>query len=684
MKAIKTTLFPAIDDCLQSGTIQQKSKLLSFAVLVVITFAAHSASLPLRAQDTPKSETAAANGQSAAQPQPASAAPKETSADNSAAPSGKLPSSRDKRKAVKLYLHATKLYTDSKFEEAQALYLKAAALDPTNPNYPVAAELARSYAVTALVQSAAASRTRGDQSTARESLARALNLDPQNPIVTQHIGELATDATSGEVPGLYLDAANQIGPNVVLEPSKEKHSFHLHTNMRQIIQQVFAAYGIQVIIDDSVRSQIARFDVDNVDFADATKLLGIITVSFYAPIDAHRAIIARDNTDLRGQYLRTELETIYPPGLSDKERTDVETMAKSIFDLPQAKLNASSGTLTIRALPQTLDAFNMTLRQLLEGRSQMVLDVRMIQLANLQARNTGATIPQQFSVFNVGIEEAALLNNNQALVQQIISSGLASANNPLAILAILYASGQVTDPILQSIISSGTGIFGGGASTTGITPMQTTVNLNINSSDSRELDGIQLRLGDDEKGTIKTGVRYPITTSTFSSSLGTTPSIPGLTGAGSSSSLYSQYTSSLNSISAPMIEYQDIGLTLNATPRILREGEIALTLDLKLTALSGGSVNGVPILNSRAYAGVVTLKEGEGVVLASEIDKQESRALSGQPGITDIPGLNNITSVVNSTNYASLLIVLTPHLVRGTQVGGHSPIMLIDRRKIGP
>ena len=131
------------------------------------------------------------------------------------------------------------------------------------------------------------------------------------------------------------------------------------------------------------------------------------------------------------------------------------------------------------------------------------------------------------------------------------------------------------------------------------------------------------------------------------------------------------------------MEYQDIGLTLNATPRILREGEVALTLDLKLTALTGGSVNGVPIMNNRSYAGVVTLKEGEGVVLASEIDKQESKALSGQPGITDIPGLNNITSVNNTKNYASLLIILTPHLVRGTQVGGHSPIMLIDRNIIG-
>ena len=527
MKAFKTILFPNVDDCFGSRTTPQKTAAYFFACLLTLTLTTAFAPVSIWAQDAPKSENSTAN-QSAMQSQSATAAPKEKSADNSGNVSVKAPSSRDRRKAVKLYMQAAKLYTESKFEEAEALDLKAAALDPTNTNYPIAAELARSHAVTALVQTAAASRLRGDQSGARAALERALNLDPSNPIISQHVGDLASDVTRGEVPGLYLDAANQIGPEIKLQPSKDKHSFHLHTSMRQIIQQVFAAYGIQVIIDDSVRAQTARFDVDDVNFAEATKLLNMTTVSFYTPLDAHRAIVARDNTSMRGQYLRTELETIYLPGLTDKERTDVETMAKTIFDLSSAKLDATAGTLTIRALPTTLDSFNKTLSQLLEGRSQMVLDVRMIQLAHLQGRNTGATIPQQFSVFNVGIEETAILNANQALVQQIISSGLASANNPLAILAILYASGQVTDPILKSIFTSGTGIFGGGASTTGITPMQTTVNLNINSSESHELDEIQMRLSDDEKGTIKLGERYPITTSSFSNAITASSSIPGL------------------------------------------------------------------------------------------------------------------------------------------------------------
>ena len=43
-----------------------------------------------------------------------------------------------------------------------------------------------------------------------------------------------------------------------------------------------------------------------------------------------------------------------------------------------------------------------------------------------------------------------------------------------------------------------------------------TLNLNVNSSESRELDQVQLHLGDGEEGTIKSGSRYPIETSQYS------------------------------------------------------------------------------------------------------------------------------------------------------------------------
>ena len=129
----------------------------------------------------------------------------------------------------------------------------------------------------------------------------------------------------------------------------------------------------------------------------------------------------------------------------------------------------------------------------------------------------------------------------------------------------------------------------------------------------------------------------------------------------------------------PIVQYQDLGLTLKATPKVLRNGTVALTLDLKLDSLAGGSINGVPILNTQSLSGVTTLKEGEAAVVAAELSKSQSQAISGTPGLSEIPGLNNVTDKNIQSNYATLVIVITPHVVCGTQSAGHTPMMLVDK-----
>jgi Flp pilus assembly secretin CpaC len=422
--------------------------------------------------------------------------------------------------------------------------------------------------------------------------------------------------------------------------------------------------------------------MDNADFEQATRTLGMVTTTFFVPLDAHRVLVARDTRENRQQFMRLEQETVYLPGLSTTELTDVTNLAKSVFDIQQAVAEPTGGTLTLRAPERSLNAFNTTMGQLLDGRNQVMLEVRLIQIAHTSERKTGLQTPGSMGMFNVAAEAQSILNANQSLVQQIISSGLASPGDTLKIIAILLASGQVS----SSIFSSGFATFGGGTALTtfGLIPGSVGINLSLNSSESRELDLIQLHLGDGEAGTIRTGTRYPIQTSSFSSLSGSLPNIPGLTGAGASGGLASLLSSFGGGVpNVPQVEYQDLGLTLKATPRVMRDNLVALTLDLKIDALSGGSINGNPILNNRAFSGVTTIRQGESVVVVSELDKQESRAVSGTPGIGEIPGLNSIDAHDTQKNYASLLIVITPHVIRGTQAAGHSQMMRVERVQAG-
>jgi Flp pilus assembly secretin CpaC len=611
------------------------------------------------------------------------AAPSDSASSGQNTKPDNAPRGSDRRRAARLFLAASKLFQNEQFEDALPKYQQAAALDPTNRNYALAAELTRSHAVTALIQGAAKDRILGNTKTELAALQRALELDPRNIQVTEHLHEMGDDAIRGVASPIYEQGADTVGASVPLEPTPGMHSFHLHTDQRTAIQQVFKAYGLQPTVDDSVRFVQVRLDIDDASFEQAKRVIGMLTNSFYVPLDAHRVLIARDTPENRQQFERLDLETIYLPGLASGELTEVGTLAKNVFDVQRSVLDPSAGTITLRAPASTLNAFNSTIRELIDGHSQVLLEVTLIQLAHTSSRNTGVQLPQSISAFNVYAEEQSILNANQALVQQIISSGLAAPGDTLAILGILIASGQVS----SSLFSNGFALFGGGITQSAFAPGSLKANFDLNSSDSRELDHMLLRMSDaattgtdSAAATIKSGTRYPIQTSSYSSVAGSLPNIPGLTGAGSSSNLSSLLGSLGSSVpNVPQIEYQDLGMTLKATPKVLRNGDVALSIDLKIDALAGSSINGNPILTNRAYSGVVTLKPGSGIVVVSDLDKQESRAISGVPGLSEIPGLNNITGKDNEKNSSTLLIVMTPHVIRGPQAFGHSPMMRVER-----
>ena len=568
---------------------------------------------------------------------------------------------KDRRRAAELYLRGTKLYEASQFEPALQKYEAAATLDPGNNDYPLAAEVARSHAVTALIQAAAKARNRGDLGAGRAALEHARELDPTNPQIAQHVQELAETAVAGQTRPIYLESANTLGETPALEASRIPQSFHLRLDRRALIQQVYKAYGIEATLDQSVPADSTRFDADNLSFHDAVDLLGIVTNSFAVPLDAHRVLIVRDTRENRQQFVRQEVETLYLSGMSQSELTEIANIARNVFAAQQIAMQANLGTITLRAPASILDDFNATVRDLSNARSQVMLDVQILQLAHTNERNTGAQLPQQVTAFNVYAEEQSILNANQALVQQIISSGLAAPGDTLAILGILLASGQVS----SSLFSNGIALFGGGLTLSGVSPPPIQLNLSLDSSDTRALDALQLRLADGQDESIMIGSRYPILAASYSGLATNSASIAGLTAAGTSSGLSSLLSSLAGTTSQiPQVQYQDIGLTLKANPKVMRNGDVALTLDMKLASLSGSSANGNPILDNRAYSGVVTLKDGEGAVLVSELDKEESLALSGTPGLSQIPGMNNVTDKDAKHDYATLLIVLRPHLLR--------------------
>ena len=196
------------------------------------------------------------------------------------------------------------------------------------------------------------------------------------------------------------------------------------------------------------------------------------------------------------------------------------------------------------------------------------------------------------------------------------------------------------------------------------------------------LDSVQLRLSDQEEGSVKIGERYPIVTSNYSNLATGAAGIAGINTAGLSNTLQnlginlSQLTAAA-SATIPQVQYQDIGLLLTATPRVEQGRAVALKLRLQLSALSGATVNSNPILNNRETNSIVTVKPGEKTVLVSQLTNQETKALIGIPGLSEIPGFDLSTEHDTITTRDSLVIILTPHVVRVSHAESKGQLVLL-------
>ncbi len=576
------------------------------------------------------------------------------------APPAVEPSSRQIRAAEKAYAQGVRAMEKGDVDAAEKAFAQAAKADPSNPDYALDLQIATQHRVTKLIQDADKARLMGQPEVAQAKLAEALALDPKNPTLAQHIDDLANLA-SAPSPDNSLDA--NFAPAIELTPKPGKQSFHFRSTEQEVLRRVLDAYGIRMVDDGSLASQTVRFDADDVDYAEAAHLLNLVTHSFIVPLDPVRVLVAKETKENHEKYDRLSVETLYLPGLTATEFADMGNLAKNVLGVQQATVQPERGTLTVRAPITSLTALNRTFADLLDGKSEVMLDVKIYEVEDTRTRLYGVQLPQSTTVFNVPSELNSVISSNQSLVQQIIASGLASAGDYAAIAAILIASGEVTSSILSTPFAT----FGNGLTLTGLSAGGITGNFSLNSADNRSLEQVQLRLDDNAEGTIRSGTRYPITTSSYSSIASSSVNIPGITTAGLSGILGGlgiNQSALAGGTPIPQVQYQDLGLTFKVTPRIERNDDVVLKLDLKIQALQGASLNGLPVLTNRSYTADIHLRNGASALVVGNLSRQESNAVSGNPGLSELPGFTALSATTKEFDVSNLAILVTPHIVR--------------------
>lgn len=561
------------------------------------------------------------------------------------------------------YLAGARLLDHNDLTGAELQFDKAVKLDPTNSDYASAYGVTHQRHITRLVQESGKARLLGQNEKAETLLAEARLLDPENKIVGQSVDSGSRPKVfRPEIEPWIRDAPAIAGPITLLHNSTAK-SFHLLADEQDVIRQVLSAYGIRASFDESVQRQNLRFDLDDSTYQHAVPILLDMARLIVVPLDAHSVLIARDTPENRQKFERLLQETIYIPGMTNEQMDELGNVVRNVFDVKQLSVEKSAGTLVIRAPEETLTYINLTLADLIDGGSEVTIDLKLYSVDKTNQRNIGAQVPQQIGIYNVASAAQNLVTTNQSLVNQAIAQGLIPAGSSnIAIALALIASGLVQSALLSNTV----GFFGGGLTATGVTTNQNPAfNLSLTASDTRALNDMQIRVSDRQSATFRVGQRFPITTATYTTGISpTSPALAGvnINGVSASSLLNAANTSQLT---IPQIQYEDLGLTLKATPVVQRSGAIKMHIDLKIQALTGGSENNIPILNNQQFISDVTIDDGDTAVMVSSLTKSEAASISGLPGIGELPGFQTAAAdKTTDTDSSSLILLITPHVTR--------------------
>ena len=176
---------------------------------------------------------------------------------------------------------------------------------------------------------------------------------------------------------------------------------------------------------------------------------------------------------------------------------------------------------------------------------------------------------------------------------------------------------------------------------------QAIVRFLATDTNTKVLAQTQLRGAEGQQLMLNIGAREPYLTTTFS---------PIATG-GANVNPLSSYS------------FEQVGISVTATPRVSDEGDILLTpLALKSSALGplrtvGGSP--APSFTNREVTTTLRLRDGESHLLAGLLQDEQRRVLRGFPGLITLPVLKHLFSQDNTTiEQTDIVMLLTPRIIR--------------------
>jgi len=538
--------------------------------------------------------------------------------------------------AKKLFEKGQDAYARQNYEAAYEYFRQAYDLKPRDLRYRATFERARFEAGASLVHRGQKLRDEGKFDEAVAAFQKAVQIDPSSFIGQQELKktlQMINDQknpppqAAGPPNSLERKVTEAAGPVELAPISNIPITVKLTEDAKVIYQTVGQLAGINVLFDPDYTSRRIKVELNGVTLEEALEITALESKTFWRPVTANTIFVAQDNPSKRKELEQSVLKTFYLQNLSQPtELQDVVNAIRAVLDVQRVQQLLSQNALVVRGTPDQIALAEKLVDDLDKARPEVIVDIAVMQVSKDRSRILGLN-PEA----TPGGASVSLQNNlNSTTSTTPTTPGSTASSTPglnLNSLGNLNATNfQVTIPSanLQAVMGD---------------------------SDTKLIQNPQIRALDGQKATLKIGDRIPVATGSFQ---------PGIGGVG------------INPLVNTQFQYLDVGVNIEITPHVHAGREITLKIVMDVSAKTGETnIGGItqPIIGQRKIEHEIRLKDGEANLLGGIMEDQQTRSLSGIPGLAQIPILKYLFGQTNQDHSENeIVFAIVPHIIRGTDV----------------
>jgi general secretion pathway protein D len=512
------------------------------------------------------------------------------------------------------------------YEAAYDSYKRAYELKPKDLAYRFAYERTRFLAGASCVHRGQLLRDAGRLEEALAQFQKVSQIDPSSFIAQQEIlrtqqmidsakeGPPQAAAASGPLRKMIEEAA---GPVRLSPLTKVPITLKLVEDSKVTYETVGKLAGINVLFDPDYTSKRIRIELNGVTLADALRIIALESKTFWQPMTPNTIFVVSDTPTKRKEIEQNVIKIFYLAHASTpQEGQDMVNAMRQILEIARIQQLPAQNAIVVRGTPAQIALAGKLIDDLDKSKPEVVVEVAIMQVNRDKLYQYGVNVPTSTTL---------------SLQPTTTTGSTTGGGSPGSVNLNRLRNLNASD--FQATISSAT------------------ATLLFSNSDSKILQNPQIRALDGQKASLKIGERVPVATGSFQ---------PGIGGVG------------INPLVNTQFQYLDVGVNIDITPYVHPGREVTLKLSMDVSSVdSFQNIGGItqPVIGQRRIEHEITLKEGEVNLLGGMFEDQQTKSLSGIPGLAQIPLFKYLFSQTNIDHRQNeLVFMLLPHIVRGLEV----------------